>query len=97
MRADGESSLFLGAQSAYTTDPSFYYPKEHTLPALMPCFRLMDDEGVAVPGATLPELLLVLLLRMPGLAERRGREGGWMVCVRARERMCVCVCVCVCV
>ena len=56
MRADGESSLFLGAQSAYTTDPSFYYPKEHTLPALMPCFRLMDDEGVAVPGATLPEL-----------------------------------------
>ena len=56
VRADGESSLFLGAQSAYTTDPSFYYPKEHTLPALMPCFRLMDDEGVAVPGATLPEL-----------------------------------------
>ena len=22
----------------------------------MPCFRLMDDEGVAVPGATLPEI-----------------------------------------
>ena len=56
MRADGETSVFLGAQSAYTTDPSFYYPKEHTLPALMPCFRLMDDEGVAVPGATLPEI-----------------------------------------
>jgi len=56
VRADGETSVFLGAQSAYTTDPSFYYPKEHTLPALMPCFRLMDDEGVAVPGATLPEI-----------------------------------------
>jgi hypothetical protein len=56
VRADGQTSVFLGAQSAYTTDPSFYYPKEHTLPALMPCFRLMDDEGVAVPGATLPEI-----------------------------------------
>ena len=56
MRADGETSLFLGAQSNYTIDPSFYYPKKDTLPALMPCFRLMDDEGVAVPGATLPEI-----------------------------------------
>jgi 2-oxoisovalerate dehydrogenase E1 component alpha subunit len=56
VRADGETSLFLGAQSNYTIDPSFYFPKEDTLPALMPCFRLMDDEGVAVPGATLPEI-----------------------------------------
>ena len=56
VRADGETSLFLGAQSNYTIDPSFYYPKKDTLPALMPCFRLMDDEGVAVPGATLPEI-----------------------------------------
>ena len=64
MRADGETSLFLGAQSNYTTDPSFYFPKEDTLPALMPCFRLMDDEGLAVPGATLPEIDKETCVRM---------------------------------
>lgn len=26
------------------------------MPALMPCFRLMDDEGVPLPGADLPDL-----------------------------------------
>ena len=56
MPAAEERSIFLGAQSSYTIDPKFYVPKVDDLPALVPCYRLMDDEGVPLPGATLPEL-----------------------------------------
>ena len=62
--AGEESSLFLGAQSTYTIDPSFYYPKHDSLPALMPCFRLMDDQGVPVPGAVLPDIDKETCVRM---------------------------------
>ena len=55
MPAAEERSIFLGAQSSYTIDPKFYVPKVDDLPALVPCYRLMDDEGVPLPGATLPE------------------------------------------
>jgi len=49
-------SRFVGAQTPYTADSSFYYPHKHDLPAAMPCFRIMDDEGEVVPGAVAPEL-----------------------------------------
>ena len=53
---DAEASIFLGAQGAYTIDPRYYYPKVDDLPARMPVYRLMDDDGVPLPGAVLPEL-----------------------------------------
>jgi len=49
-------SRFVGAQTPYTHECSFYYPHVHDLPAAMPVFRLMDDEGVAVAGGVLPDL-----------------------------------------
>ena len=54
--APKERSSFVGAQSPFTTDPSFYYPHKHDLPASMPCFRVMDDEGHVVAGAVIPEI-----------------------------------------
>ena len=41
-------TLFLGAQGDYTTSPGFYYPKRDQLPAVMPCYRIIDDE---IPGS----------------------------------------------
>ena len=49
-------TLFLGAQGDYTTSPGFYYPKRDQLPAVMPCYRIIDDDGVVVPGASVPEV-----------------------------------------
>ena len=53
---DANTSIFLGAQGDYTIDPRYYYPKVDALPARVPVYRLMDDNGVPVPGAVLPEL-----------------------------------------
>jgi len=62
--ASSEVSRFVGAQSPYTTDGGFYYPHVHDLPAKMPVFRVMDDEGVIVPGAVAPELDQETCVRM---------------------------------
>ena len=58
------TSLFVGAQSAYTTKLHFYRPHVDDVPAKFPCFRLIDDDGVAVEGATLPEIAPDTLRRM---------------------------------
>jgi 2-oxoisovalerate dehydrogenase E1 component alpha subunit len=50
-RPTGESTLFVGAKSSYTTSMDFWYPHVDTVPAAMPCFRIMDDLGRVVPGA----------------------------------------------
>ena len=50
-RASSAQTLFLGAKGEYTTSPAFYYPKQDDLPAVMPCYRIIDDDGV-VWGAT---------------------------------------------
>jgi len=57
-------SKFVGASSEYTSTLQFFYPHVHDLPASMPCFRLIDDEGVLVPGAYLPEIEDDKLIRM---------------------------------
>jgi len=62
--ASAELSQFVGAQTPYTTDGGFYYPHVHDLPAKMPVFRIMDDEGVVVPNAVAPELDQEMCVRM---------------------------------
>jgi hypothetical protein len=44
-RPTGESTLFVGAKSSYTTSMDFWYPHVDNVPAAMPCFRIMDEEG----------------------------------------------------
>jgi len=53
----GEPGFFVGAPSStFTEKLHFYHPHVHDLPATMPTFRLMDDDGVPLPGAVLPEI-----------------------------------------
>lgn len=59
-----ELSRFVGAQTPYTTTCHFYYPHIDDLPAAMPVFRVMDDDGVIVPGAIAPELDQETAVRM---------------------------------
>jgi len=48
---------FVGApRSEFTSDLKFFHPMVDTLPPIMPSFRLMDDEGVPLPGAVLPDI-----------------------------------------
>ena len=46
-----QRTAFVGAQSAYTTEPHFWYPHVDDVPRAMPCFRVMDDLGQVSPGA----------------------------------------------
>ena len=53
----GEPGHFVGAPtSVFTEELKFYHPHVHDLPATMPTFRLMDDDGVPLPGAALPDI-----------------------------------------
>ena len=55
--AEGEPGYFVGAPaSAYTTQLQFFKPKVDSLPAIMPSYRIFDDEGVVLPGAVVPEI-----------------------------------------
>ena len=42
----------------------YYHPQEDDLPAIMPTFRLIDDEGVPLPGAKIPDISDEILVRM---------------------------------
>jgi len=55
-RACSTLSKFLGAKSEYTPTLKFLYPHVDAIPAAFPCFRLIDDAGVPVEGAVLPEI-----------------------------------------
>lgn len=54
---DADMSVFVGAQSNYTTSLKFWVSDEWA-PPLMPCFRILDDTGAVVPGAeaVLPQI-----------------------------------------
>lgn len=55
-RASSNLSRFVGAQSEYTPTLKFLYPHVDSLPPAFPAFRLIDDAGVPVDGAVLPEI-----------------------------------------
>jgi 2-oxoisovalerate dehydrogenase E1 component alpha subunit len=55
-RACSNISRFVGAQSEYTRTLKFLYPHVDSLPPAFPAFRLIDDAGVPVDGAVLPEI-----------------------------------------
>ena len=53
----GHVGHFVGApNSELVSELKFFYPFKDALPPIMPTYRLMDDEGVPLPGAELPEL-----------------------------------------
>lgn len=55
--ADGEPGYWVGApDSAFTTQLHFYKPKSDALPAIMPSYRIFDDEGVVLPNAIVPDI-----------------------------------------
>ena len=61
----GSTGHFVGAPSSeFTETLQFYHPHVHELPPTMPTFRLMDDDGVPLPGAVLPELSRETLVEM---------------------------------
>jgi len=61
----GASGHFLGAPaSQFTPSLHFFRPHKDALPATMPSFRLIDDEGVPLEGAALPELSQDLCVEM---------------------------------
>jgi len=56
---------FIGApRSEYTSELKFYYPHVDELPAVMPFFRLLDDDGVPLPGVELPGIPNEMAVRM---------------------------------
>ena len=53
----GDPGHWVGApSSAFVEKLQFFHPHVHDLPATMPTFRLIDDAGVPLPGAVLPDL-----------------------------------------
>jgi len=53
----GEPGYWVGAPSSkFTEKLHYFHPHVHDLPATMPTFRLIDDDGVPLPGAVLPEI-----------------------------------------
>jgi len=53
----GDAGYYVGAPTTTFVDKlHFYHPHVHDLPATMPTFRLIDDDGVPLPGAVLPEI-----------------------------------------
>ena len=48
---------WVGApDSELVSNMKFYYPFKDALPPIMPTYRLIDDEGVPLPGAELPDI-----------------------------------------
>jgi len=48
---------FVGAPtSELVSDLKFFYPFRDALPPVVPTYRVMDDEGVPLPGAELPDI-----------------------------------------
>lgn len=55
--AEGSVGHYVGQPNTkFTSTLQYFHPQVHDLPAIMPTFRLMDDEGVPLPGAVLPDL-----------------------------------------
>ena len=55
--AEGSFGHYVGQpRTKFVNELRYFYPQVDDLPAIMPTFRLMDDEGVPLPGAKLPEL-----------------------------------------
>ena len=59
-----ELSRFVGARSEYTPELRYLYPHADAVPPAFPCFRLIDDNGVPVEGAALPDIAPAVMRRM---------------------------------
>jgi 2-oxoisovalerate dehydrogenase E1 component alpha subunit len=53
----GDLGHYVGAPlSEFTEQLQFYHPQKDAVPPIMPTYRLIDDDGVPLPGAVLPDL-----------------------------------------